>query len=149
METELNINEPAGQSREPEDRIEAYRRAREEQVLKTGSTMTGNLTIPAPTQDGHAVNREYVYTGEESATLTAAGWAGSGPYTQPVTVAALTDGRLCSVHSAYGDDTAANLAMREACGCLSYAKREGQNVTFTCLADKPETDVDVVLEVYV
>ena len=53
------------------------------------------------------------------------------------------------VYPAYGDDTAANLAMREACGCISYAKRDGQNITFTCLEDKPETDIAVIVEVYV
>ena len=88
-------------------------------------------------------------TTDVSVTLPAAGWAGSGPYTQTVTMAALTDGRRCMVYPAYGDDTAANLSMQEACGCLSYAKREGQNVTFTCLEDKPDVDINVVVEVYV
>lgn len=97
-------------------------------------------------------NKDYVdgrATTAVSMTLTAAGWVGSGPYTQTITVAVLTDGRRCRVYPAYGDDTAANLAMREACGCLSYSKREGQNVVFTCLEDKPEVDIEVIVEVYV
>ena len=54
------------------------------------------------------------------------------------------------MYPAYGGvsvDT--DLAMREACACVSYDKRDGQNVTFTCLEDKPEVDIDVIVEVYV
>ena len=108
---------------------------------------SGNVQLTA--ESVGAVNQEYVDTTEAAATLLAAGWTGSGPYTQTVTVAALTDGRLCMVYPAYGDDAAANIAMNEACGCLSYSKREGQNLTFTCLEDKPEVDIDVIVEVYV
>ena len=102
-----------------------------------------------PTEDTQAARKGYVDTTAVSVTIPASGWAGSGPYTQTVTVAALTDGRRCRVYPAYGDDTAANLAMREACGCLSYAKREGQNVTITCLDDKPAVDIAVIVEAYV
>lgn len=82
-------------------------------------------------------------------TIPASGWTGSGPYTYTVKAFGLADRRRCMVYPAYGDDTDANLAMREACGCLSYAKREGQNVTFTCLEDKPAVDISVQLELYV
>lgn len=102
-----------------------------------------------PTEDTQAARKGYVDTTAVSMTIPAAGWVGSGPYTQTITVAALTDGRLCMVYPAYGDDADANLAMREACGCVSYSKREGQNVVFTCLEDKPETDIAVIVEVYV
>ena len=102
-----------------------------------------------PTEDTQAARKGYVDTTAVSATLTAAGWVGSGPYTQTITVAALTEGRRCMVYPAYGDDTAANLAMREACGCVSYSKREGQNITFVCLEDKPGVDIPVIVEVYV
>lgn len=88
-------------------------------------------------------------TTDVSVTLPASGWVGSGPYNQTVTVAGRTDGRRCMVYPAYGDDADANIAMREACGCLSYAKREGQNVTITCLEDKPAVDIAVIVEAYV
>ena len=95
------------------------------------------------------VESESIYTVDYQATLPAAGWTGSGPYTQTITVAGLTNGRRCMVHPAYGDDVDANLAMQQAAGCISYAKRDGQNVTFTCLEDKPEIDISVDVEVYV
>ncbi len=102
-----------------------------------------------PTEDTQAARKGYVDTTAVSVTIPAYGWTGSGPYTQTVTMAGLTDGRRCRVYPAYGDDTDANLAMREACGCLSYARREGQNVTITCLEDKPAVDIAVIVEAYV
>ncbi len=94
--------------------------------------------------------KAYVGTASVNLSLPASGWAGdSAPYTQTVTVAGLTDGKRVMVYPEYGDDYDANVSMQEACACLSYAKREGQNVTFTCLEDKPEVDINVVAEVYV
>lgn len=118
-------------------------------VPTSGGTMTGNLSLPAPSEAAHAVNKAYVDTTAVSVTITAAGWVGSGPYTQTVTVAGLTEGRRCMVYPAYGDDTAANLAMQEACACISYAQRSGSNVTITCLEDKPAVDVSIIVELYV
>lgn len=94
-------------------------------------------------------SKEFVTTTSATATLPAAGWVGSGPYTQTVTVAGLTDGRRCMVYPAYGDDIDANLAMREACGCISYAQRSGNSVVFTCLEDKPAVDISIIVEMYV
>lgn len=122
------------------DRVNVDTKTINAQVMALINELRGKLTD---------VESGSFYTTEVSATLTAAGWVGSGPYTQSVTVAALTDGRRCMVYPAYGDDADANLAMREACGCVSYSKREGQNVVFTCLEDKPEVDIDVIVEVYV
>ena len=82
-------------------------------------------------------------------TIPSDGWAGSGPYTYTSKAFGLADRRRCIVYPAYGDDTAANLAMREACGYISYTKRDGQNITFTCLEDKPAVDINVIVEVYV
>ena len=108
----------------------------------------GNVALTAEAVG--AVNKEYVDTTEVSATLTTGGWVGdSAPFTQTIAVQGLTDGRRCMVHPSYGDDADANIAMKEACGCLSYTKREGQNITFTCLEDKPGVDIAVIVEVYV
>ena len=123
----------------------------------SGGDMTGVINMNGqpisglndPTEDTQAARKGYVDTTAVSVTIPASGWTGSGPYTQTVTVAGLTDGRRCMVYPAYGDDTAANLAMKEACGCLSYSKRDGQDVTFTCLEDKPAVDISVQLELYV
>ena len=82
-------------------------------------------------------------------TIPASGWAGSGPYTYTVKAFGLADRRRCMVYPAYGDDADANIAMREACACVSYAQRSGSNVTITCLEDKPAVDISIIVEMYV
>lgn len=101
--------------------------------------------------DGVTASLEKVFSTDSKLKITipASGWAGSGPYTYTVKAFGLADRRRFVVYPAYGDDTAANLSMREACGYISYTKRDGQNITFTCLEDKPEVDIAVIVEVYV
>lgn len=103
-----------------------------------------------PTEGTHAANKGYVDTNAVPASLSASGWAGdSAPYTQTITVIELTDRRRAMVYPAYGEDTAANLAMNEACAAVSYAKRNGDSIVFTCLEDKPSVDISIIVEVYV
>lgn len=116
-------------------------------VSKTGDTMTGPLTIPTPTAYGHAVNKDYVDTKTVSATLSASGWSDTAPYSQSVTVAGLTDARRAHAHPVYSGTLETDLAIKEACACVSYAKRSGTTVTFYCLEDIPETDIPVEVEV--
>ena len=102
----------------------------------------GNVTL-VPADVG-------VDTVSVSATLTAAGWVGgSAPYTQTIQVAGLTDGKRARAYPVYGDDTDANLALKEACGMVSFASRSGSSMTFTCLEEKPSVDIPVTVEVYV
>lgn len=100
-------------------------------------------------ESGRLFTQGAVATQLKIAVLSTSGWSGSAPYTQTVTVDGLTDGMRVRAYPAYGDDYQPALAMREAVVCVSYAKRDGSNVTFTCLEDKPAVDIDVVLEVYV
>lgn len=83
-------------------------------------------------------------------SLPAAGWIpNSAPYTQAIQVTGLTDDKKARLYPVYGTDTAANLALAEACGMVSFASHDGDTITVTCLEDKPTVDIDVVLEVYV
>lgn len=116
-------------------------------VSKTGDTMTGPLTIPTPTASGHAVNKGYVDTKTVTATLSASGWSGTAPYSQSVTVAGLTDAKRAHAHPVYSGTLDTDLAIKEACACVSYAKRSGTTVTFYCLEDLPESDIPVEVEV--
>lgn len=106
--------------------------------------------LEAVEDETYYASKEYVDTTTVSATITAAGWVGdTAPYTQTVTVDGLTDGRRARVYPVYGGiniDT--DLSMREACAAISYAKRDGSNVTFTCLEDKPVVDISIEVEVY-
>lgn len=117
-------------------------------VMKSGDIMTGNLTVPAPTQSGHAVNRQYVDTLVVTETLTVDGWSGSAaPFTQTITVADLTDRKIVHIYPEYPGTQELDLIMEEACACVSYARRSGNEVTFTCLQEKPATNIAIRVEV--
>ena len=93
---------------------------------------------------------EAIKTTAVPATLASDGWQGaSAPYTQTIQVEGLEDTKRAMVFPAYGSDTDANLAMKEACGMVSFADRSGSSMTFTCLEEKPSVDISVIVEVYV
>lgn len=128
------------------------------QINMNGQPISG---LNEPTEETQAANKGYVdsvgnaaksYAKTTAVTLSlpASGWAGdSAPYTQTVTMNVLTDLLRVMFYPKYGDNIEANLAMRDACACVSYADRNGENVTFTCLEDKPSVDINVIAEVYV
>lgn len=130
----------------------------------TGGLMTGNIVmnshqikaLGAPTNSADAATKGYVDTAlsnaktiAKTATLTAAGWSASAPYTQSVTVSGLTDTKRAMAYPVYGSNTATNLALKEACGMVSFASRSGSTLTFTCLEDKPTVNISITVEVYV
>lgn len=133
-------------------------------LATSGGEMTGDIVMSggqivglrAPMGDADAANKSYVDTAlssaktvSVSATLTVAGWTGSAPYVQSVTVTGLTDAKRAMVYPVYGSDTPTNIALKEACGMVSFASRSGSVMTFTCLEDKPAVDIPITVEVYV
>ena len=141
MKTEIQFNSG--------DPIVSYISARQG-IDGSGTVSSVNGVSPDETGNVHLTAADVgADTKSVSISIPASGWTGSGPYTQTIAVEGLTDGRRVMAYPVYGDDFDANLAMKDACGCVSFAKREGGNVTFTCLEDKPSVDIDVVLEVYV
>lgn len=129
-----------------------------------GGLMTGNIVmnsnqikmLGAPSDNADAANKSYVDTAlnnaktvAKTATLTVAGWSASAPYTQSVTVSGLTDTKRAMAYPVYGSNTAINLALKEACGMVSFASRSGSVLTFTCLEDKPTVNIPITVEVYV
>lgn len=129
-----------------------------------GGLMTGNIVmnsnqikmLGAPSDNADAANKSYVDTAlnnaktvAKTATLTATGWSASAPYTQSVTVSGLTDTKRAMAYPVYGSNTATNLALKEACGMVSFASRSSSVLTFTCLEDKPTVDIPITVEVYV
>ena len=122
-------------------------------IAMSGNKVTG---LGAPSDNADAVNKSYVDTAlngvktvSVSATLTVAGWTGSAPYVQSVTITGLTDAKKAMAYPVYGSDTPTNIALKEACGMVSYASRSGSVLTFTCLEDKPTVDIPITVEVYV
>ena len=123
------------------------------QIVMEGNLVTG---LGAPSDNADAANKGYVdtaligaRTASVSATLTVAGWTGSAPYVQSVTITGLTDAKKAMAYPVYGSDTPANIALKEACGMVSFASRSGSVLTFTCLEDKPTVDIPIAMEVYV
>lgn len=112
-------------------------------LMKSGDTMTGNLDM-----GGHAITNVKL-TQTVTATLTVAGWTGSAPYVQSVAITGLTDAKKAMAYPVYGSDTADNIALKEACGMVSFASRDGSTMTFTCLEDKPTVAIPIMVEVYV
>lgn len=122
-------------------------------ITLNGNKVTG---LGAPSDNADAANKSYVDTAlngvktvSVSATLTVAGWTGSAPYVQYVTITGLTDAKKAMAYPVYGSDTPANIALKEACSMVSFASRSGSALTFTCLEDKPTVNIPITVEVYV
>ena len=122
-------------------------------IAMSGKKVTG---LGAPSDDADAASKSYVDTSltnvktvSVSAALTVAGWTGSAPYVQSVTITDLTDAKKSMAYPVYGSNTATNLALKEACGMVSFASRSGSTLTFTCLEDKPTVGIPITVEVYV
>lgn len=80
-------------------------------------------------------------------TLFKNGWGEIAPYTQSVTVFGLADKRKHIVTAKPTGTNEQRLAMLEACACVSFAERDGQTLTFTCLEEKPAVDIYATVEV--
>lgn len=80
-------------------------------------------------------------------TLSKNGWGEIAPYTQSVTVFGLADKRKYIVTAKPTGTNEQRLAMLEACACVSFAERDGQTLTFTCLEEKPAVDIFATVEV--
>lgn len=75
-------------------------------------------------------------------TLTTAGWSTSVPYTQTVTVTGITANRLPDkIIPQYSATTATAILQKEAFSMISYYDTGAGTITFTCLEDKPVTDI--------
>ena len=123
------------------------------EIVMNSNKVTG---LGTPSDNADAANKGYVDTAlngvktvSVSATLTVAGWTGSAPYAQSVTIEGMTDAKKAMAYPIYGSDTPTNVALKEACGMVSFASRSGSVMTFTCLEDKPTVDIPITVEVYV
>ena len=94
-------------------------------------------------------SKDYVTTKAISKTLLASGWSGSGPYTQVITVAELTDKRRPMVYPDIPENADQAATLQEEAAKVSSCRRSGNQLTFRCLEDKPTANVPIIVEVYV
>lgn len=137
------------------------------QINMGGQKLTG---LPEPTDDTDASGKGYVDARADAAAeaakqyaaayaktrfvsfvLVSANWVGdSAPYTLFVPISNLTDDLLMRAYPLYyGNDTAKDLAVKEASNTVSYARRSSEGITFTCLEEKPAANIPVTVELYV
>lgn len=84
----------------------------------------------------------------QTATLTAAGWEGDGPYTQTVNVPDVQerDTPVAKEQIPKGATRENEKAIRKAASCISYFETGNGTVTFTCIGKKPVTDFQVAVK---
>ena len=80
-------------------------------------------------------------------TLTAAGWEGSGPYTQKMAIAWMLETDMPKVTAVLSQDTETALKQVDAWCCVSKGEAGKGYALFTCLTYKPETDIPLQIEV--
>ena len=128
---------------------------------KSGGSMTGNINMGGkaisnlanPSADTDAANKGYVREQVSgtykpfTATLSAEGWTGSGPYTQRVTVSGVLQSDRPHVGLVPSDDTDTALAQEESWGYVSRGVTADGSITFTCYEDKPQVDIQLQIEV--
>ena len=158
LDATLSLADKAAPAKTVGEKISLVQQTANAALPKSGGYMTGALNmnnqqltgLPTPVSASNAVNKGYVDTQTVPATLSAASWVGdAAPYTQTITVAGLTDAKRAHAHPVYSGTLETDLAIKEACACVSYAKSSGAEVTFYCLEDKPEADIPIEVEVSV
>lgn len=95
-------------------------------------------------EDGSRLNTVFKSTVRKIVTLLAANWSADAPYTQTVTVSDVNfDDLNVDVNVAYTGNKESDLELNKDYSCISYVKKNGNSVTFSCLKDKPAIDIPV------
>lgn len=129
----------------------------------TGGTMTGNIAmggnkisgIGAPNDDGDATNMKFVTEYVDSknklfnVVLTVNDWEGEkAPYKQTIGIEGILGTDRPHYGPVYSEATTTMLAEKEAFSYVDDLDTADGSVTFTCLEDKPDTNVTVQMEVH-
>lgn len=146
LDATLSMPDKAAQAKAVGDALEKL-------LPKSGGTVTGALTVPDPTQPGHAANMGYV-TGyvdskrmEFQVTLTADGWTGAGPYTQTLPLEGILSTDRPHFGAVYDADLGMNLARKEGFALVDDLDTGDGTVTFTCFEEKPTVSIPIQMEV--
>lgn len=120
---------------------------------KAGGTMTGALSVLAPTADSHAAPKVYVDDlvegtyGNWTVSIPASGWTGDGPYSQTISVPGVMASDRPHICLVPADDVIIAETQEAAWSCVSRAVSGDGFITFTCYEDWPEVSLTVQIEV--
>ena len=150
-------NKPDAAIRRAQSTADSAKTTAEAALPKSGGSMTGGINmggksitnLASPSADTDAVNKGYADSKYNtfSATLSAGGWTGSGPYTQTVAVSGVLQSDRPHVGLVPSDDTDTALAQEESWGYVSRGVTADGSITFTCYEDKPEVNLPLQIEV--
>lgn len=111
-------------------------------LMTAAETAIGNHTADIAALETRLDNKEV----QNNITLTAVGWTNTAPYTQTVLVTGLTAGRLPDkIIPQYSETLVTAVAQREAYSVISYYDTGTDQITFTCLEEKPGVDVPLLI----
>lgn len=96
--------------------------------------------MPTPGEIGAATVAVY------TATLTAAGWSQTAPYTQTVSIEGIGETDSPIFGPAYTGTNDEKIAQCEAWNMVNEADTASGSVTFTCFEDKPGVDINIQIK---
>lgn len=113
-------------------------------ALTAGSkTFNGSAAVTLTAADVGAAAASHTHKAVYTATLTAAGWSASTPYTQTVTVSGLLAADEPFIRPVLSTTTATAIAQKEAAGCVDVITAAANSITAKCLTDKPTADIPI------
>lgn len=121
-----------------------------EKIDSLGADLSKKITAwgTSATNQINAVNQRVTDNHRTATgTLTAAGWEGSGPYTQKMSVAWMLETDLPKVGAVLSGDTDTALAQVDSWCCVSKGEAADGYILFTCLEYKPDGDIPIQIEV--
>lgn len=115
-------------------------------VNMNGQALSGLIS---PSKDTDAATKAYVDQRRRTATATlrAAGWSSTAPYTHNVSISGIQAGDWVRITPLYKNILEADLEIKAAFACVSYAYSMTKYFTVVCLENKPTIDFNIFVEV--
>ena len=108
---------------------------------------TGDYVYPLTTadqvvmKDGSRLNSVFKSTVKKDIILLANKWTDEAPYTQTITLDEYTDDLSVDANVKYSGILDSDKALNKTASCITYIKKDGKNIIFSCLENKPEIDI--------
>jgi hypothetical protein len=113
---------------------------------------TGDYIYPLTTvdqvvmPDGSRLNSVFKHAVQKEVTLLASNWTAEAPYTQTITLDEYIDELSVDANVKYSGILNNDKILNKAASRITYIKKDGKNITFSCLENKPEIDIPVEIE---